>query len=342
MLKSVDTLIGFSLIMLAISMSVTLIIQWIVYITAMRGKKLLEGITDLIHHLDPQLLTLDHAQEIATQVLTHRMLTPGAGGLAEVVHREELVKILLELGSNPDSAARQALAAALTNLGISNPSGTLNAVNLLAMRLEASHPELASHVREATAVITEAGSQFVAKINSWFDPTIDRVSESFTTYSRYWTVVISLLLAVCLQIDSFKIINRLSIDDSLRASLVQSVRDPQMPPPSTPLEKQTQDNVMQLRNLASDQLITWPAWPIATSWINGWKQSSFFGILLTGALLSLGAPFWFNMLSNLVKLRPLLAAKDDEQRKDRESSQSRSSATAVALVSSSGDRGAPG
>ncbi len=336
MLKSVDILIGFSVIMLVVSMSVTLIIQWIVHITGMRGKKLLAGITDLIHQIDPKLLTIDHAQDIANQVLTHRMLAHGADGMAEVVHREELVKILLELGGNPDSPARQALATTLTNLGVPDPSGTLNAVNMLSMRMEAEQPQLASHVREATAVITKAGSQFVAKINSWFDPTIDRVSESFTTYSRYWTVAISLLLAFFLQIDSFKIINRLSIDDSLRASLIKAVPDPNQPKPSDPLEKSTQDNLAQLRNLASDQLVTWPAWPVWTSWKNGWSQSSLCGILLSSVLLSLGAPFWFNMLSNLVKLRPSLAAKDDEQRKDRESSQSGASATAVALVS--GDR----
>jgi len=148
------------------------------------------------------------------------------------------------------------------------------------------------------------------------------------------------MLAFFLQIDSFKIINRLSIDDNLRASLIKAVPDPSLPPPSNELEKNTQDNLAQLRNLASDQLITWPAWPVWTSWKNGWGQSSLCGILLSSVLLSLGAPFWFNMLSNLVKLRPSLAAKDDEQRKDRESSRSGASATAVALVS--GDHGSAG
>jgi hypothetical protein len=35
------------------------------------------------------------------------------------------------------------------------------------------------------------------------------------------------------------------------------------------------------------------------------------GVLLTAALLSLGAPFWFNMLKQLVNLRPVLANKQD-------------------------------
>ena len=45
MLKSVDILIGFSVIMLVVSMSVTLIIQWIMHFLGMRGKELLKGLS---------------------------------------------------------------------------------------------------------------------------------------------------------------------------------------------------------------------------------------------------------------------------------------------------------
>lgn len=41
----------------------------------------------------------------------------------------------------------------------------------------------------------------------------------------------------------------------------------------------------------------------------GWKN--FAGILVTAALLSLGAPFWFNALKTLSNLRPMVANKQD-------------------------------
>ena len=50
-------------------------------------------------------------------------------------------------------------------------------------------------------------------------------------------------------------------------------------------------------------------------------RSSIFGLLLTAALLSLGAPFWFNVLGDLLKLRPMLASKEDAQRNERETTQ---------------------
>jgi hypothetical protein len=37
------------------------------------------------------------------------------------------------------------------------------------------------------------------------------------------------------------------------------------------------------------------------------------GILASAALLSLGAPFWFNMLKTLTNLRPVLANKTEEK-----------------------------
>jgi hypothetical protein len=35
-------------------------------------------------------------------------------------------------------------------------------------------------------------------------------------------------------------------------------------------------------------------------------------------LLSLGAPFWYNALKNLIRLRSLIAQKDDDQRQTRQ------------------------
>jgi hypothetical protein len=383
MLKSVDILIGFSVIMLVVSMSVTLIIQWIVHLLGLRGKELLKGLTALLQQVDPKLLTPEHAQEIANKILTNPMLSRSGEKLAGVVQREELIKTVLEIAagagaaapspqpvapvagsdpapptatpspSNVPLTAEQALAKALANLGIPDPDKKLDAIRLTAMRLEASHPELATHVREAQAVITAAESQFVAKVNGWFDPAMDRVSQSFTTQSHYWTAGISLFLALLLQIDAFKIVNRLAIDDTLRASLVSAASKvsppqgsapattPATPPgattpatpgatPATPpdkleqLQKDTQDNLAQLQVLATDKLITWPMWPdFWNNWWNAWAQSnvSVFGVLLSAMLLSFGAPFWFNVLGDLLKLRPALASKDDQQRQERETSQ---------------------
>jgi hypothetical protein len=69
-------------------------------------------------------------------------------------------------------------------------------------------------------------------------------------------------------------------------------------------------NARDIRNIlrASGFQFT-PGWP------NGfnWKQLS--GVLISGALLSLGAPFWFNSLKAMTNLRPIIASKQTDEDK---------------------------
>jgi hypothetical protein len=54
-------------------------------------------------------------------------------------------------------------------------------------------------------------------------------------------------------------------------------------------------------------------------------------------LLSFGAPFWFNILGDLLKLRPAIASKEDQQRQDRESSQTPPDGGVASAGGESGD-----
>ena len=59
-------------------------------------------------------------------------------------------------------------------------------------------------------------------------------------------------------------------------------------------------------------------------------QQSMLGVIVSWALLSLGAPFWYDMLKNLLKLRPALAIAEEAQRKDRAAPRSDAAADAEA------------
>lgn len=53
-------------------------------------------------------------------------------------------------------------------------------------------------------------------------------------------------------------------------------------------------------------------------WENCWPvHLHFWGILVSAALLSLGAPFWFNTLKSLTNLRSMLAKEVDKDPKQR-------------------------
>ena len=60
--------------------------------------------------------------------------------------------------------------------------------------------------------------------------------------------------------------------------------------------------------------------PYPKPWYNYWTPSwlHLWGVLASAALLSLGAPFWFNALKTLTNLRPAVARKEQQERQASE------------------------
>jgi hypothetical protein len=337
MLKTIDVFIGLSLIMLLVSMIVTVITQVVTNILNSRGKHLLKGVGDLLQQLDPAI-TRDIAEEIADAALRNPLVSDANGRLGNVIHREELTKLLLELGAGDgpkqlSARAKSALQTALANGGICSTEeageiqqqirSKLANIRALALQLELTHPELTNAVRARVAMIQQANSQFLAKINLWFDQTMDRASERFTAHTRYVTFFAGLAVALALQLDTAALVSRLSVDDDLRKSLVDIAQkqtaagtqnassDPFL---LTSLDKQN------LKDLVVNNVIGIPQ--SLSDWTSRWTGDNWtmklLGILLSTFLLSLGAPFWYGALQNLLRLRSVLATKDDQQRQERQ------------------------
>jgi hypothetical protein len=327
MLKTLDVLIGLSVVMLLLSMIVTVITQFVTGFVNSRGKHLREGIADILEQIDP-VISRKIAAELAEAVLRHPLVCDRNGKLGSVIHREELTKLLLEFasgkGSQPLSQeAGKALQVALVNSKVCN-AGTqseiqnqvaelVNNIGQLALQLELAHPELTNEARARIAILQQASSQFLGKINLWFDQTMDRVADRFTQHTRFVTFFAGLLIALLLQLDTAALVKRLSADDALRNTMVQDAQQIKNDPGKTPEYRDLQD-------LTTNNLVGMPLsvsdWRGRWSWDNA--ATKIFGIVLSSILLSLGAPFWYNALQNLIRLRSLVAVKDDLQRRERQ------------------------
>jgi hypothetical protein len=370
MLKTIDIFIGLSLVMLLVSMIVTVITQIVTNVINSRGKHLMQGVADIVTQLNPNM-PREIAEEISTKVLSHPLVSDVNGKLAGVVHREELTKLLLELGTGDLPAGQKLSDVALSHLqdamianGIcQGPKEKVQEqvleklanIRSLALHLELTHPELANAARARVAFLQQANSQFLAKINLWFDQTMDRVSERFTAHARYVTFGAGLLVALVLQLDTAALVSRLSADPELRNSLVAiaqkedaaktksapsqttpaqnstaqtaptqgtSTQNPLTPDPNAPpVITLSDEDRANLRDLMLNNVVGIPQslsdWAGRWHWDNCIMKS--LGILLTAFLLSLGAPFWYGALQNLLRLRSLIATKDDQQRQDRQS-----------------------
>ena len=340
MLKSIDILLGVSVVMLTVSLMVTVLTQAVTNFLQTRGRNLRDGIAGLLRQMH-RALPEEASLKIAEAILTHPLIRSAGSRYGTVIHREELTALIMEFAADDginqlDSSARTHLCQLLQGNGIDDPAKIMTNVRALALLLEQAHPELSNNQRFAMAFLQEAPSRFLAKMNGWFDPVIDRVADRFTNSTRIITFVGSLAVALVLQLDTIGLVNRLSADPALRQSLVEQAMSisSQSPPvaAATPapglIPALTPQDQQNLQTLSGFDLIAVP--PTLRDWLTEWRRESWFlklaGILLTAMLLSLGAPFWYNALKNLIRLRSLIAQKDDDQRSSRQTNTSSDSA----------------
>jgi hypothetical protein len=314
-LKTLDVVIGLTVVLLIFSMAVTVITQALTSLAGRRGRHLKAGLADLLEQLG--IPSREASEKIAESLLRHPMIAEGRRKLGTVIHREEFTKLLLDFasGSGPatlESEHQTELKKVIADAGISDPGQTLKNVRAMALQLEVSNPELSNHMRDALALLHEASSDFVAKVNSWFDQTIDRVSQRFTHYTHWITMMVAVAVVVVVQLDIVAIADRLWIDDQFRSSIVtDATRDFSQKTASDKVDPRPYYDL--LNNTA---LITLP---LDRNWVKRIEDvRKIPGMLLAVLLISLGAPFWYNALKDLLRLRSVLARKDDEQRAERQ------------------------
>jgi hypothetical protein len=315
MLKTLDVLIGVTTVLLLFSMAVTVITQALSNMSGRRGRHLKAGLTGLLQQLG--IPAGDYAKQIADSLLKHPLIAEGKGKLGTVIHREEFTKLLLDLASGAGATklegdAAPALQKALADGGIKDPAQTLKNIRAMGLLLEASNPELSNQMRDGLAILHEASSDFVARVNSWFDQTMDRVSQRFTTYTHWITMGVSVVVVLGVQLDTIAVADRLWIDDQFRNTIVKQATDTF----SNSSANSSVDPHPYYDLLNKAALITLPLdrdWPKRLMDVRKIP-----GMILSVLLISLGAPFWFNALKDLLKLRSSLAGKDDAQRAQRQ------------------------
>jgi hypothetical protein len=133
----------------------------------------------------------------------------------------------------------------------------------------------------------------------WFDDSMERVSGWYKRYAQRVLWATALALVVVFNIDTLQIGRTLWRDDAARAVIVNQA-------------EQAAQQGQQGTNATSAA----KALPIPLGW-NLWKTgndpgdiptgtsilSKILGLLLSAAALTLGAPFWFDLLSKVVRVR---------------------------------------
>ena len=143
----------------------------------------------------------------------------------------------------------------------------------------------------------------VTNIEQWFDQSMERASGWYKRKSQMVIFCISLLVTVAINADTLMIADTLWRDSGVRTALVAQAE--QLASLATPDGNEALSTVKEQLEKRE-----WPiGWNCSESQPHCMPGNFFdwltkiFGLLLTALAVSLGAPFWFDVLNKLVNLR---------------------------------------
>ena len=151
--------------------------------------------------------------------------------------------------------------------------------------------------------------EFKQKVELWFNDVMDRASGWYKRHVQKVLVLLGLGIAVAFNVDSLQIYAQLSRDPdaanrvALEAAKVVAGREnPEAEEPQALREEVYELLAQNLEVLKSPLGIGWDSVPLAKmDWLD-WLFK-LFGWFVTALAISLGAPFWFDLLKKAVNIR---------------------------------------
>jgi hypothetical protein len=166
--------------------------------------------------------------------------------------------------------------------------------------------------REVTSVEHQAEA-FRRNLEGWFNHAMERVSGWYKRWTQRVLLCLAIIVVVISNADTLMLIEWLSKDDTLRASLAAAAQEAVKTPISS--NAGAVDLQQVLRSTENVPLpIGWSLKPddprhfklLEFEWslkFAGWAFYKIFGLMISILAVSLGAPFWFDTLSKFVNVR---------------------------------------
>ncbi len=148
-------------------------------------------------------------------------------------------------------------------------------------------------------------------IEAWYNDTMQRVSGWYKRKTQLWTAIVATVLVLCANADTMQITKTLWRDPTLRAQLVEQAKNRTTPPGQTGVSVEYTDKNNPLspsiKPVSTDELST-------LGDVVGWTRQALpatagewadriLGWFLTIVAVSLGAPFWFDLLNKFMRVR---------------------------------------
>jgi hypothetical protein len=195
-----------------------------------------------------------------------------------------------------------------------DPPTLLAHVRRATLELSVERPDLAAAVVRSAAIARSPLAGLASDVFGVFDSSMDRVSAQFTAQSRKLVAIVGIAVALALPLDTFDLLKRLERSDSARQQAVEfaeSFAADQLSTDPTP-----RDVRVAAAKLQAAEVIVVPS--SRDEWLARWQQVNWAGVAVSALLLTLGGPFWFAVLKDLLRLRSAAAGQESEDRAQRQ------------------------
>jgi hypothetical protein len=304
----IDIAIGLVFVFLLLSLLASTINEIILSFLNMRAKELLRGLKTLLDDVD--------ATGLVTKVYNHGQIfglfegqfDPKKGGnLPSYIPPQNFVMAFLDVVSAPQQQNQQPADASKISVSLKEGAQAL------------AKDTKTEKVGKPLLAMIEAAGDDAAKLKKsaedWYNSAMDRVSGWYKYRTQWILFGIGLVLAFVMNADTIRILKQLSLDSTLRQSIVAAAQSAKQPDNKSGLPIQDQIKQAQDQVSKTDNLGLGLGWDKAS-----WQWSSLIGWLLTAIAVSLGAPFWFDILNKIMVVRSTVKPREkshEEESKDK-------------------------
>lgn len=273
----VDVALGLALLYSVLSLVASVVKEWVSTLFSLRAKNLQKGIGTLI-----------------------------GDDYAEQLYGHPLVSTLAKDKKKPSYIGAETFASALVDLLAQDEDG--NPVVAMEDRATELVDQLGdkSVLKPALRALANLGAETVddlrRQVAGWFDEGMNRVSGWYRRQTQLIIFAIGAIVAVSANASTVHVVQDLWRDDALRYAITQEAVAVASDTVSTD-SAQVADAILQSFPLGWEGEDPFGRQEGVQDWGAGTWIAHVLGWFFTAAAVSLGAPFWFDLLSKVTKLR---------------------------------------
>jgi hypothetical protein len=272
----------------------------------------------------------------------------GDKAMAEAIYRHPSIASLSRPGrmssDKPSYIPSERFAAVLTDYLTGQHDVTDK--DALAAGIAKAPPAASRQLSVLFQLANSDPKEFRARVATWYEENMDRVSGWYKRAVQRQTYLMAIGIVVVLNLDSVNLFNRLWSDSAFRASAVDQAkaRIEATGTAEVPLMEYTEGDAtdagapvqvgtVSLTDSERELLTSLRGWEedrarlagdivrnggglgVRTAWLFGSIWSHLLGWLVTVLAISIGAPFWFDLLNKFVNLRSAGRATDEPRSK---------------------------